>query len=133
MVALHCAACGGNRNLIKIGEEKRERTALVTAMQTTRVALGREKYIEMVKQTLKTAKSEVLFLSHSLTTSMSKADKKDLFGAYAHKKGELHRCITLPAAPRQRRRPCSQRRLVAPRLRRRLLERRPALASPPGW
>jgi hypothetical protein len=82
--------------LMKIGEEKRERTALVTDLRTTRVELGREKYIEMVKRELRAAQKEVLFLSHSLTTSMSSADKEDLFAAYAHKKGEVHRCITGP-------------------------------------
>jgi hypothetical protein len=78
--------------LWKIHEEKKERTILVREMRTTRVELGREKYIEMIKTSLRSATQEVLFFSHSLTTDMSAEEKKELFDSY--KNNIDHRCLT---------------------------------------
>jgi hypothetical protein len=78
--------------LFNIFREKREREKLIAEMQTTRVELGRESYLTMMKGALENTNRYVYFISHTLTSTMSETQKDNIFKLY--KKGIDHRCIT---------------------------------------
>jgi hypothetical protein len=80
--------------LRKVREERRERDILIGEMKATRVELGRESYLAMIKETLGGAKRCVYFVSHTLTLNMVVAEKQALFDLY--KTSRDHRCITGP-------------------------------------
>lgn len=77
--------------LRQIYQERRERSALIAEMKSTRAELGRESYLAMIKDTLAAATNEVYFVSHSLTAGMSMREKESIFSLY--RKGRDHRCI----------------------------------------
>lgn len=78
--------------LYKVRQEKRERDVLIAEMKSTRIELGRESYLAMIKETLGDAKRQVLFVSHSLTINMGQREREAIFGLY--NESIDHRCIT---------------------------------------
>ncbi len=78
--------------LINIFRERSERGKLIGEMRNTRVELGRESYVAMIKDTLGSATSYVYFVSHTLTAPLSEAEKEAIYQLY--KPGLDHRCIT---------------------------------------
>ncbi len=80
------------RILIKMSRERRERDKLIAEMQTTRVELGRESYLTMMKGILEKANSYVYFVSNTLTSTMSEMEKESIYRLY--KSNVDHRCIT---------------------------------------
>lgn len=79
--------------LVSSFREKREREKLIAEMQTTRVELGRESYLTMMKKALEKTNRYVYFISHTLTSTMSETQKDEIFKLYK-KEGIDHRCIT---------------------------------------
>lgn len=73
-------------------KEKREREKLIHEMEVTREELGREKYIIMIKETIKNSSQYIYFISHSLTSNLGEKQKDEIYQLY--KKGIDHRCIT---------------------------------------
>ncbi len=78
--------------LWKIYQENRERAILIGEMRSTRIELGRESYLAMIKDALANAKHQVFFVSHSLTSNMTEHEKASIFKLYHS--GLDHRCIT---------------------------------------
>ena len=60
--------------LFKMSRERRERNKLIDEMQTTRVELGRESYLSMMKGGLEKANRYVYFVSSSLTSTVKHHD-----------------------------------------------------------
>ena len=78
--------------LYKVNQERRERAVLISEMKATRVELGRESYVAMLKETLGSARTRVYFVSHTLTSTMGADEKDAMFALY--QPGRDHRCIT---------------------------------------
>jgi len=77
--------------LVNSSKERKEREALIQEMQVTRIELGRENYLTMIKDLLKKSSSYVYFVSHSLTSNLNEKQKDEIYQLY--KKGIDHRCI----------------------------------------
>jgi len=78
--------------LINSSKERKERNKLIDEMQVTRVELGRENYLTMIKGGLKKSTSYVYFVSHSLTSIFNEKEKNEIYQLY--KRDIDHRCIT---------------------------------------
>ncbi|MCK5603918.1 hypothetical protein KAR91_18670, partial [Candidatus Pacearchaeota archaeon] len=78
--------------LFKSTKERKERNKLIEEMQVTRVELGRENYLSMMKESLNKSSSYVYFVSHSLTSKFNEKQKDEFYQLY--KKNIDHRCIT---------------------------------------
>jgi len=77
--------------LFKIPKEKKGRIELIGELRTTRVVLGREPYLNIIKRTLEESRVSVYFVSNSLTSNMSESDKSDIYRRY--RTSIDHRCI----------------------------------------
>jgi len=78
--------------LWNVSKEKREREKLIVEMQHTRVELGRENYLSMIRDTLGKSKHYVYYVSHSLTSGMTDHEKNEMYERIPSNLD--HRCIT---------------------------------------
>ena len=83
--------------LIRMDYEHKERQRLERSLLDTRVELGRENYLRLIRFGIKDAESEVLFTTRSMTTSQKEPLMEEVIRASVEKKGRItHRGIIAP-------------------------------------
>lgn len=84
------------RILWNVSKERREREKLIVEMQQTRVELGRENYLSMIRDALGKAEHYVYYVSHTLTSNMTEREKDEMYSRIPHGKDKHldHKCIT---------------------------------------
>jgi hypothetical protein len=68
--------------LVHAKKEKKEREILIRQLESTRIELGRESYLVLIKEGLKNAKRYLYFTSHTLTSTMDSKQKDEMFSLY---------------------------------------------------